>query len=154
MAEQLSLSEPRSRPRWLASGSGSGSAIDELINGNTGIQVSSVDNADTETGQIIVAQALSYLLAGHKPAAYGVCTGAGPEPGAHPVPDAVVHPVAHVVDQAQERGVAGTQPVGGRTLLTGGLAAVGARAAYAALNASGRPAARRPGPGPTTAASR
>jgi Copper transport outer membrane protein, MctB len=65
-------------------GSGSGSAIDELINGNTGVQVSSVDNANTEAGQIQVAQALSYLLAGHKPAAYGIYTGVVPSPAPTP----------------------------------------------------------------------
>jgi Copper transport outer membrane protein, MctB len=61
-------------------GSGTGSAIDDLINGNTGLQLSSVDNANTETGQILVAQALSYLLAGKKPAAYGVTAGVVPSP--------------------------------------------------------------------------
>ena len=35
-------------------------------------------------GQILVAQALSYLLAGHKPAAYGVSTGAVPSPAPTP----------------------------------------------------------------------
>jgi Copper transport outer membrane protein, MctB len=55
-------------------GSGPGSAIDELINGNTGAQLSSVDDADFEQGQITVAQVLAGLLAGQKPAAYGVGT--------------------------------------------------------------------------------
>jgi hypothetical protein len=67
-------------------GSGFGSAIDEVINGNTGIQLSSVDDADSEDGQILVAQALSYLLLGHKPAAYGVYTGAAPTPAPTPSP--------------------------------------------------------------------
>jgi hypothetical protein len=88
VAEQLKL---QSRGVVLAgslfaSGSGSGSAIDELVNGNTGIQVSSVDNANTEAGQIMVAQALSYLLAGHKPAPYGVYAGAVPTPAPTPSP--------------------------------------------------------------------
>ncbi len=61
-------------------GSGTGSAIDDLVNGSTGIQLSSVDNANTETGQILVAQALNYLVAGKKPAAYGVASGAVPSP--------------------------------------------------------------------------
>jgi hypothetical protein len=86
LAEQLNL---QSRGVVLAGslpGSGSGSAIDELVNGNTGIQVSTVDNANTEQGQITVAQALSYLLAGKKAAAYGVYAGAVPSPAPPPSP--------------------------------------------------------------------
>lgn len=86
LAEQLKL---QSREVVLAGslpGSGSGSAIDELINGNTGIQVSSVDNANTEAGQIMVAQAFSYLLAGKKPAAYGVFAAKVPSPAPTPSP--------------------------------------------------------------------
>jgi hypothetical protein len=80
----------------FASGSGSGSAIDDLVNGNTGIQMSSVDNANTETGQIMVAQALAYLLAGHKPAAYGVYAGAVPSPAPTPSPTPSPTPTASV----------------------------------------------------------
>jgi hypothetical protein len=86
LADQLNL---QSRGVVLAGslpGSGNGSAIDELINGNTGIQVSSVDNANGEIGQIMVAQALSYLLAGKKAAAYGVYAGAVPSPAPTPSP--------------------------------------------------------------------
>jgi hypothetical protein len=67
-------------------GSGSGSAIDELIYGGTGIQLSSVDDAETEDGQILVAQALSYLVLGHKPTAYGVLADAVPTPAPTPSP--------------------------------------------------------------------
>ena len=83
VAEQLSLSS--SSHVVLAgslAGSGPGSAIDELSSGSAGAQLSSVDNADKEVGQILVAQALSYLLTGHKPAAYG--TGAVPSPAPTP----------------------------------------------------------------------
>jgi hypothetical protein len=86
LAEQLKL---QSRGVVLAGslpGSGPGSAIDELLSGSTGIQVSSVDNANTEAGQIMVAQALSYLLAGHKPEAYGVYAVAVPSPAPTPSP--------------------------------------------------------------------
>jgi Copper transport outer membrane protein, MctB len=86
LAEQLEL---QSRGVVLAGsfpGSGSGSAIDELINGSTGIKVSSVDNANSQAGQIMVAQALSYLLAGKKPAAYGVYASAVPSPAPTPSP--------------------------------------------------------------------
>ena len=85
VAEQLSLSS--SSHVVLAgslAGSGPGSAIDELSSGSAGAQLSSVDNADKEVGQILVAQALSYLLTGHKPAAYG--TGAVPSPAPTPSP--------------------------------------------------------------------
>jgi hypothetical protein len=67
-------------------GSGPGSAIDELINGNTGVELSSVDDADSEQGQIMVAQALSGLLTGQRPAAYGVGTNVVPTPGPDPTP--------------------------------------------------------------------
>jgi Copper transport outer membrane protein, MctB len=65
-------------------GSGPGSAIDELVSGNTGAQLFSVDNANTETGQIMVVQALNELLAGHKPASYGVGPGVVPSPAPKP----------------------------------------------------------------------
>jgi Copper transport outer membrane protein, MctB len=67
-------------------GSGVGSAIDEVINGSTGIHLSSVDDANSEDGQIMVAQALSYLLLGHKPAAYGELASAVPTPAPTPSP--------------------------------------------------------------------
>ncbi|MEP7023589.1 MAG: copper transporter [Actinomycetota bacterium] len=73
-------------------GSGAGSAIDELTSGDTGIQVSSVDNADAETGQVITVQALAELLEGHKPAQYGV--GAVPSPMPTAVPAASPTPTA------------------------------------------------------------
>ena len=86
VAEQLSLSSSSHGVVLAGSqaGSGPGSAIDELNSGSAGAQLSSVDNADKEVGQILVAQALSYLLTGHKPAAYG--TGAVPSPAPTPSP--------------------------------------------------------------------
>ena len=42
--------------------------------------VSTVDNADTESGQIMVVQALRYLLAGKAPAQYGISSGNAPSP--------------------------------------------------------------------------
>jgi hypothetical protein len=67
-------------------GSGAGSAIDELIYGSTGIQLSSVDDANYEDGQETVVQALSYLLLGHKPVAYGYYAAAFPTPAPTPSP--------------------------------------------------------------------
>jgi Copper transport outer membrane protein, MctB len=85
VAEQLSLSSHGVVVAGSLNGSGPGSAIDELITGNTGAQLSSVNNADKEIGQIVVAQALSSLLAGHKPEAYGVGA-AVPTPAPTPSP--------------------------------------------------------------------
>jgi hypothetical protein len=70
--------------------SGQGSAIDELIHGNTGVQLSTVDDADLEVGQIFVAVDLSDLLAGKKPGAYGV--GPGTVPTLLPEPTATSSP--------------------------------------------------------------
>jgi hypothetical protein len=65
-------------------GSGPGSAIDEVSGGGSGIQLSSVDNANTEIGQIMVAQALSLRLSGHQAASYGIGPAAVPSPAPTP----------------------------------------------------------------------
>jgi hypothetical protein len=96
LAEQLKLDSRGVVVAGAYPGSGSGSAIDELINGNMGVQVSSVDNANYETGQIQVVQALSNLLAGHKPTAYGVYANAVPTPAPTPSPTATVNPASTV----------------------------------------------------------
>jgi hypothetical protein len=51
---------------------------------NSAGNVSTVDNADTETGQILVVQALRFLLDGKAPAAYGAEPAAAPSPGPTP----------------------------------------------------------------------
>jgi hypothetical protein len=51
---------------------------------NSSDPVSTVDNADTESGQIMVAQALRYLLEGKAPAAYGIDSGNAPSPAPTP----------------------------------------------------------------------
>lgn len=48
-------------------------------------QVSTVDNADTESGAIMVAQALSFLLSGKAPAPYGIGPVAAPSPAPTPI---------------------------------------------------------------------
>lgn len=63
-------------------GSGSGSAINAVVNGSG--QVSTVDDADTEIGQIIVVQALWDLLTGHQPASWGIGSGTAPSPAPTP----------------------------------------------------------------------
>lgn len=62
-------------------GSGPRSAIDSVISGAAGVTLSTVDNADMTTGQIIVVQALHELLKPNAtPAAYGVRPGTVPSP--------------------------------------------------------------------------
>ena len=61
---------------------GAGSVISK--ENNAAKPVSTVDNADTETGQIMVVQALAYLLAGKAPAAYGIASGVAPSPAPTP----------------------------------------------------------------------
>ncbi len=75
-------------------GSGQGSAIDELISGNSGFALSSVDNANAKIGQIMVVQALNLELAGHKPASYGIAPGAVPSPAPSPTSTQSVTPTA------------------------------------------------------------
>jgi hypothetical protein len=61
-------------------GSGAGSAIDAVTSGGANVALTTVDNADSVIGQIIVAQALRDLLDGHSPTAYGVGPGTAPSP--------------------------------------------------------------------------
>jgi hypothetical protein len=68
---------------------GSNSAIDAEI---TAGQVSTVDNADTETGQIMTVQALKLLLDGKSLGHYGIGSGAAPSPA--PTPSSSVSPTA------------------------------------------------------------
>jgi hypothetical protein len=70
-------------------GSGPHSAIDAVNSGAAGVALSTVDNADTTTGQIMVAQALTELLKPNaSPTAYGVrpATVPSPAPSASPSP--------------------------------------------------------------------
>jgi len=72
-------------------GTGPRSAIDAVNNGSAGVSLTTVDNADTATGQIIVAQALSqFLKPNAKPTAYGVRPFAVPSPA--PTPSASASP--------------------------------------------------------------
>ncbi|HUC60105.1 MAG TPA: copper transporter [Streptosporangiaceae bacterium] len=62
-------------------GSGNGSAIEAVTGGGAGEAVITVDNADTEIGQIIVIQALREALEPHAiPRSYGVGPDAAPSP--------------------------------------------------------------------------
>jgi hypothetical protein len=74
-------------------GSGPRSAVDAVVNGSAGVTLTTVDNAETVTGQIIVAQALRELLNPHPtPAAYGVRPNAAPSPAPSPVASPSVSP--------------------------------------------------------------
>ncbi|MGN6676234.1 MAG: copper transporter [Streptosporangiaceae bacterium] len=74
-------------------GSGPRSAIDVVNSGAAGVSLSTVDNADTTTGQIMVAQALSELLKPNAtPAAYGVRPGTVPSPAPSASPSPSVTP--------------------------------------------------------------
>ena len=53
---------------------------------NSAGQVSTVDNADTEIGAIMVAQALNLAMNGKAPAPYGVESGTAPSPAPSPSP--------------------------------------------------------------------
>ena len=69
------------------SGSGRGSPIDVANGGGAGIPLSTVDNADSPVGQILVAQALRELLNPHAtPTSYGARPGVVPSPAPSPLP--------------------------------------------------------------------
>jgi hypothetical protein len=68
-------------------GSGTGSAIDAVTSGAAGVVLTTVDNANTASGQIIVVWALRKLLSPHAaPAAYGVAPAAVPSPAPSTAP--------------------------------------------------------------------
>jgi Copper transport outer membrane protein, MctB len=69
------------------SGSGPGSAINALRSSNVASQISTVDYADTQIGQIVTVEALWEALAGHKASSYGEDAGnnaAAPNPAPSP----------------------------------------------------------------------
>jgi Copper transport outer membrane protein, MctB len=74
-------------------GSGSGSAIDAVTSGGAGVALTTVDNADSESGQIVVAQALRELLnPGATPTSYGAGPGTVPSPAPSPIPSPSASP--------------------------------------------------------------
>jgi hypothetical protein len=81
VAEQLQAAGHGAVLAGSAAGSGPGSAIDEATGGG---KISTVDEADTASGQIMTVQALSILLSGRPPASYGVQPGAAPSPAPTP----------------------------------------------------------------------
>lgn len=83
VAEQLQTASHGAVLASSLAGSGTGSAIDEATGAG---KVSTVDEADSASGQIMTVQALSRLLAGHPPGSYGVHPGAAPSPAPTPSP--------------------------------------------------------------------
>jgi hypothetical protein len=62
-------------------GTGPRSAVDAVGGGAAGVTLTTVDNAETTIGQIVVAQVLSQMLTAHAtPTAYGVRPGVVPSP--------------------------------------------------------------------------
>jgi Copper transport outer membrane protein, MctB len=73
-------------------GTGPRSAVQAVTSGSAGVALTTVDNAETVVGQVIVAQALRKLLEpGGRPTAYGVRPGTVPSPA--PIPPASPSPV-------------------------------------------------------------
>jgi Copper transport outer membrane protein, MctB len=82
VAAQLSAASSGTVLAGAVESIGTGSVIDAENNGTH--PVSTVDNADTEAGQIIVVQALKNLLDGKAPSSYGVDPGSAPNPAPTP----------------------------------------------------------------------
>ncbi len=111
LAQQLNLADSGTVVAGQLSGSGAGSAIDVMRAGGRGGHLSSVDNADTASGQIVVAQALYEQLAEGKSGSYGSLPGATQAcPSPAPVPTATPSSTATASTQAS----ATHQPVRGK----------------------------------------
>lgn len=81
MAQDLQQASKGALLAGSLKGSGPRSAIDAVVSGSAGVTLTTVDNAETVIGQIVVAQALAELLKPHaSPAAYGVRPGVVPSP--------------------------------------------------------------------------
>ena len=95
LAQQLNLADDGTVVAGQLAGSGPGSAIDVLRTSGQPAHLSSVDNADASSGQIVVAQALYEQLTGGKSGSYGSlpsASAAGPSPA--PAPSGVPTPAA------------------------------------------------------------
>lgn len=89
VAQQLNLAGNGTVVAGPLAGSGPGSAIDVLRSGGRSDHFSSVDDADTAIGQIVVAQALYVQMAAGKSGNYGSlasATSAAPSPAPTPSP--------------------------------------------------------------------
>jgi len=86
LATQLKLASSATVMAGASESVGSGSVLSNEASSSN--PVSTVDNADTQTGQIMVVQALRDLLEGKSPAAFGIDSGNAPSPA--PTPSATV----------------------------------------------------------------
>jgi hypothetical protein len=77
LAQGLAAASQATVVAGASAASGQGSAIAALRASSAANQVSTVDDADTVAGQIVVAQALEQQITGHKPGSYGTQSGAG-----------------------------------------------------------------------------
>jgi hypothetical protein len=82
VAEQFQAVSHRTVLAGSLIGSGPGSAIDAVVSGAG--KVSTIDNADQPSGEIMTVQALYELMTGHAPASYGVGPGTAPSPAPTP----------------------------------------------------------------------
>lgn len=110
LAQQLNLAGSGTVVAGQLTGSGAGSAIDVMRAGGRGGHLSSVDNADTPNGQIVVAQALYEQLADGKSGSYGSLPGAT-QPGPSPAP---VPSTTPTTTSASTQAPAGQRPVAGK----------------------------------------
>ena len=87
LAQEFGSSSQATVAAGPSAGSGQGSAISAVRSSGAANNASTVDNADQVSGQIVVVQALSQQLNGHKPGSYGTqsdATSAGPSPAPTP----------------------------------------------------------------------
>jgi hypothetical protein len=94
LAQQLNLDGQGAVVAGSIAGSGPGSAIDVMRAGGRAGHLSSVDDADSPFGQMVVVQALDELTRG-KSGSYGVlstATAGGPSPGPTPSPTPTATP--------------------------------------------------------------
>ncbi|MHB1877465.1 MAG: copper transporter [Streptosporangiaceae bacterium] len=95
LANQLQASGSAALLAGSLPGSGAGSAIDAVTSGSSGVSVTTVDDANTAIGQIIVVQALRRALDPHvSPASYGVGPGTVPSPAPSTAPTPTPSPSA------------------------------------------------------------
>jgi hypothetical protein len=111
LAQQLNLADSGTVVAGQVTGSGAGSAIDVMRAGGRGGHLSSVDNADTPNGQIVVAQALYEQLAEGKSGSYGSLPGAT-QPGPSPAP--VPSPTPSTTSTAGSHATTTQRPVSGK----------------------------------------
>ena len=95
VADQLRKAGQGAMIAGTQAGSGPGSVIDTVTSGAAGVNLNTVDNADTVLGQIMVVQVLRLSLDPHNtPAAYGIGSGAVPSPAPSTPPSPSASPSA------------------------------------------------------------